>query len=87
MVKNEFDYEFDFNNPLAYIAAFKGGSAPKKSQAQKDAEAAQAKELADLQAKEDARIAAMGRKRRGRASLLSGSEMGDENGLKTNLGG
>lgn len=86
MVKNEFDYEFDLNNPLAYIAAFKGG-APKKSAAQKAAEEAQAKELADLQAKEDARIAAMGRKRKGRASLLSGSEMGDENGLKSNLGG
>ena len=87
MVKNEFDYEFDLNNPLAYVAAFKGGSAPKKSAAQKAAEEAQAKELADLQAKEDARVAAMGRKRKGRASLLSGSELGDENGLKTKLGG
>ena len=69
------------------LVEFEKGGAPSKSQAQIDAENAQAKELADLQAKEDARIAAMGRKRRGRASLLSGSEMGDENGLKTNLGG
>ena len=37
---------------------------------------AQDKELADLKKKEDARKAAMGRKRQGRGSLLSGSETG-----------
>ena len=54
---------------------------PGQSQAEKDAEAAQSKELADLQSKENARLAAMDR-RRGRSSLLSGAETG----LKETLG-
>jgi hypothetical protein len=58
----------------------KGASGPS---AQIEAEAAQTKELADLQLKEDARAAAMGRSRRGRASLLSG----EETGIKETLGG
>ena len=48
-----------------------------KSQAQIDAENAQQAELKDLQAQEDARTAAMARKKRGRASLISGSETGN----------
>jgi hypothetical protein len=43
---------------------------------------AQSKELADLKLKEDARVAAMGRSRRGRASLLSA----EETGMKKTLG-
>ena len=64
--------------------AHKGGkgSAPGPSKAQVVAEAAQTKELDDLQLKEDARVAAMGRRRRGRASLLSG----EETGMKETLG-
>lgn len=74
---------YNMEHPLAFTIAFKGGKgAPKVSKAQVDAEKAQAKELKDLQAKEDARVKAMGRKRQGRASLLSG----DETGLKDNLG-
>ena len=74
--------EWDVNDPRNLDKAFKGGGAPAKSQAQIQAEEAQAKELADLQAKEDARVKAMGRKRRGRASLISG----DETGMKQTLG-
>lgn len=66
--------------------AFKGGKSAKKSQAEADAEKAQAEELATLQAQEDARAAAMQRKRRGRASLLSGSEEGQTKDLKKTLG-
>ena len=58
----------------------KGASGP--SPAQIVAEEAQSKELADLKLKEDARAAAMGRSRRGRASLLSG----EETGMKQKLG-
>ena len=58
----------------------KGASGPSK--AQLDAEAAQTIELKNLQLKEDARAAAMGRSRRGRASLLSG----EETGMKETLG-
>lgn len=68
--------------------AHKGGKgAPKPTAAQLEAEAAQAKELADLEAKEQARIEAMGRRRRGRASLLGGSELGQATeDLKQTLG-
>ncbi len=52
------------------------------SKAQIEAEAAQTIELKNLQLKEDARAAAMGRSRRGRASLLSG----EETGMKETLG-
>ena len=64
--------------------AHKGGGkgARSPSKAQLDAEAAQTKELENLQLKEDARAAAMGRSRRGRASLLSG----EETGMKETLG-
>ena len=73
--------QYESAHPLEFAFAFKGkGARPTK--AQKEAEAAQAKELEDLQAKEDSRTAAVGRKRRGRASLISGTE----EGLKKNLG-
>ena len=63
--------------------AHKGGKGSKgPSAAEKEAAAAQKKELADLTAKEESRVKAMGRKRRGRASLLSG----DEGGMKQSLG-
>lgn len=55
---------------------------PGPSQAELDAQAAQQEELASLKKKEDARIAAMGRARRGRASLISGTETG----MKQTLG-
>ena len=61
--------------------AHKGG-AKGPSKAQIAAEKAQAKELADLTAKEEARTKAMARRRRGRASLLTG----DETGAKQSLG-
>lgn len=73
--------EWDINDPRNLDKAFKGG-APAKSQAQIEAEEAQARELKDLQAKEDARVKAMQRKRAGRASLLSG----EETGMKESLG-
>ena len=62
----------------------KGGSSGSSgpSAAQVTLENAQVKELAELTKKEDARVAAMGRKRRGRASLITG----DETGLKQTLG-
>lgn len=59
----------------------KGGSVGPTA-AQLAAEEAQAKELEDLQAKEDARVEAMSRSRRGRASLLTG----EETGMKDTLG-
>ena len=64
--------------------AHKGGGKGSKgpSKAEIEAQKAQEKELADLQAKEDARIKAMERRKRGRASLLSG----EETGMKTSLG-
>ena len=62
--------------------AHKGKGASSPSKAQIEAEEAQSKELADLKLKEDARAAAMGRSRRGRASLLSG----EETGMKETLG-
>ena len=65
----------------------KGGKSQSgPSEAEVAAQKAQEKELADLQAKEDARVAAMGRRKRGRASLISGSESGDESGLSNTLG-
>lgn len=66
--------------PFTYNKGGKGASGP--SAAQIEAEEAQKKELADLTMKEEARTKAMGRKRRGRASLLSG----EETGLKQTLG-
>ncbi len=73
--------QYESTHPLEFAFAFKkGGSKP--TEAQKKAEIAQEKELADLQAKEDSRTAAVGRKRRGRASLISGTE----EGLKKTLG-
>ena len=50
--------------------------APAKSQAQKDAETAQAEELTRLKEKETSMKAAMARRRRGRASLISNDERG-----------
>lgn len=81
------EYSLSNENPLSHIFAYKGGGkgSSKQSQAEKDAEAAQAKELADLEAKEEARVEAMSRKRRGRGSLISGDETGDT-GLKKTLG-
>lgn len=70
--------------------AHKGGGKgdPSKSQAQIEAEQAQAQELATLQKKEQSRVEALGRSRRGRASLLSGTETGSfvNNMLKQSLG-
>ena len=62
--------------------AHKGGKGASTSAAQVAAEEAQVKELASLTKKEDSRVAATSRKRRGRASLISG----DETGLKKTLG-
>jgi len=62
-----------------------GGSKQKgPSEAELQAQEAQKKELADLTVKEDARVKAMGRKKRGRASLITGEETGNK--LKENLG-
>ena len=68
--------------------AHKGKGASGPSKAETKAAAAQEKELASLQLKEDARTKAMGRKKRGRASLLSGEETGIKGGelLKQALG-
>lgn len=60
----------------------KGSTSTSKSQAEIDAEAAQTEELAELEAQETARTDAMKRKRRGRASLMTG----DETGMKDSLG-
>lgn len=81
----ELNYILNTRNYLKESSMAKGG-APAKSQAQIDAEKAQQKELEDLQKKEDARVAAMSRKRQGRASLISGSETGQAQDLKTTLG-
>lgn len=56
--------------------------APAKSQAQIDAETAQAEELTRLKEKETSMKAAMSRRRRGRASLISN----DERGVRSTLG-
>lgn len=53
------------------------GGGNKKSQAQVDAEKRQADEAAKLKNQEEKRIAAAGRKRQGRASLISGAETGE----------
>lgn len=84
-IKSEF--ELEDSDPRSFMYAFKGGGkgAPKVSQAQIDAEKAQKEELKSLQAKEDARVEAMGRKRQGRASLISGAETGQAD-LKQTLG-
>jgi hypothetical protein len=84
-IKNEF--ELEDNDPRSFMYAFKGGGkgASGPSAAQIEAERAQAAELKSLQEKEDARVKAMGRKRQGRASLISGSETGQAD-LKQTLG-
>ena len=53
---------------------------PQKSEAQVRAEEAQVAELDRLTKKEDAMKAAASRKRRGRASLISGEETGVRSG-------
>ena len=54
-----------------------GGSKPKgPTAAQLQAEQAQASELTKLKGQEDQRTAAAARKKRGRASLISGAETG-----------
>ncbi len=74
-MRDLYDMEHPLNATIAYKGGGKGGSSgPSKSQIR--AEEQQKKELADLQAKEDARVDAMGRKKRGRASLISGEETG-----------
>jgi len=55
---------------------FKGKGASGPSEAEIRAQKAQEQELSSLQAKEDSRMAAMNRKKRGRASLISGTEEG-----------
>ena len=54
--------------------AHKGGGG--QSAASKELEVAQAKELEDLKVKEEARVAALQRGRRGRSLLISGGEEG-----------
>ena len=61
---------------------FSKPKAPEKSEAQVKAEQAQVAELDRLTKKEDAMKAAASRRRRGRASLISG----EETGIKTTLG-
>ena len=61
---------------------FSSPKAPAPSPAQVKAEKAQTKELERLTKKEDSMKAAMKRRRRGRASLISG----DERGIKSTLG-
>ena len=61
---------------------FSSPKAPAKSASQVKAEKHQTAEIARLTKKEDSMKAAMGRKRRGRASLISG----DERGIKNTLG-
>ena len=61
---------------------FSKPKAPEKSEAQVKAEEAQVAELDRLTKKEDAMKAAASRRRRGRASLISG----EETGIKTTLG-
>ena len=61
---------------------FGGGSAPAPTPYQVKAEKRQSAELDRLTKKEDSMKAAMKRKRRGRASLISG----DERGIKNTLG-
>ena len=55
--------------------AHKGGGGG-QSAASKELEAAQAEELAQLKVKEEARVAALQRGRRGRSLLISGGEEG-----------
>lgn len=61
--------------------AHKGGGGGQTA-AQAELEKAQTEELARLKAKEDSRVAALNRGRRGRSLLISGGE----EGLKTKLG-
>lgn len=68
-------------NGLRIDFAHKGGGGG-QSAASKELEAAQAKELEDLKIKEEARVAALQRSRRGRSLLISGGE----DGLKDKLG-
>ncbi len=56
---------------------------PAKSQQQKEIEARQAEDLKALKAKEEAGKKARERKKRGRASLISGGEQGI---MKSSLG-
>jgi len=76
--------QYESKHPLEFAYAFKGGKGGSVSQMKKDLMAAdaQAKELKSLQDKEDSRKSALGRKRKGRASLISGTDTG----LKKNLG-
>lgn len=67
-------------NGLRIDFAHKGGGG--QSAASAELEAAQTKELADLKEKEEARVSALQRGRRGRSLLISGGE----EGLKTKLG-
>ena len=57
------------------------GTTPAKSQSMASAETRQEKELATLTKQEDSRKKAADRKRRGRASLISGSETGTQDTL------
>jgi hypothetical protein len=61
---------------------FSSPKPPAKSEEQLKAEKAQAAELDRLSAKEESQKMAMARRRRGRASLISG----EETGVKTTLG-
>jgi hypothetical protein len=61
---------------------FSSPKPPAKSEEQLKAEKAQSAELDRLAAKEESQKMAMARRRRGRASLISG----EETGVKTTLG-
>jgi hypothetical protein len=61
---------------------FSSPKPPAKSEEQLKAEKAQSAELDRLSAKEESQKMAMARRRRGRASLISG----EETGVKTTLG-
>jgi hypothetical protein len=61
---------------------FSSPKPPTKSEEQLKAEKAQSAELDRLAAKEESQKMAMARRRRGRASLISG----EETGVKTTLG-
>ena len=58
--------------------AIEKGKGYSKSEAEQDAELAQSEELETLSAQEQARKDAMSRKKRGRASLLTGDELGQD---------
>lgn len=82
------EHELEDNHPLSFLYAYKGGKGGgyTQSAAEIAADKAQTEELATLEAQEASRTEAMARKKRGRASLISGDETGNTQ-LKKTLGG